>query len=175
MFCIGCGKLSALIHCGLCHRQQGVGPITLHDRKEWSSAALCGLNTTLNTVLHNSTLFPFTFPQQIWCSTGLASCLHSSSVGTGLGEVWMPGLTSAPAAPCLLTHSAGVTAGARHNCTLYSRGEGGNLIHQTFVIVFLPQRCTTKNQYFYLVFRSYEVYLFTLVAEEIKETFPAPL
>lgn len=39
----------------------GSGSITLHDRKEWSSSAPCGLNTTLNTALPQ-TSSPFTFP-----------------------------------------------------------------------------------------------------------------
>lgn len=144
MFCVGCWKLPGLIQCSLCHRQQGAGPLLCMT--EWNEAAepRRGVNTThcTSTTPHSrlQTPSPFTFPpadpmqHKVW---------HAASIGVqwerGSERRGRQQLTSTRAVPSsLLTLSSRVTAGARCSCSVYSWGEGGDLILYNTVIVLLP-------------------------------------
>ena len=97
-FVIGCGELPELIQCSLCHRQQGAGPLLCMTDRNEAAEPRCGQNTTLNTALPQlhalqtpKTPSPFTFPQQIGCSTrpGTPPPLEFSG-RRGSGEVCAP-------------------------------------------------------------------------------------
>ena len=138
---------------------------------DWNEAAepRCGQNTTLNTALPQlhtlqtpKTPSPFTFPQQIRCSTrpGTLPPLEFSG-RRGSGEVCTPEADFHPSGPLpssLATRSSRLTAGARCSCTMHSSGEGGDLILENSVIVFLPSHWHLES-IFHFVFRGYTSFL----------------